>query len=201
MSQPNGLTDSISQVLKLGGRYSSWASVEREFGEVAASQAAQGIKTNILEKMLEAQGRRFEARADLLKIIPPLAVQLEDAGIDTSVLRLLLLRIDAGGGPAAAEKGWEDLKVELQMMLLTPPQQSSGVEHRPLYPPADLARMYGLTDQVDAVRKRLGRWRKANLDGGWLEATDRKPKEPQFFYPLIEPVRKILEKMSGSTPP
>ncbi len=128
MSQQNGLTDSINRVLKLGGKYFSWASVERQFGEVAASQAAQGIKTNILEKMLEAQGRRFEARADLLKIIPPLAVQLEDAGIDTSVLRLLLLRIDAGDGPAAAEKGWEDLKVELQrVMLAPPPLQSRGL--------------------------------------------------------------------------
>ncbi len=121
----NGLTDSINRVLKLGGRYSSWASVEREFGEVAASQAAQGLKTDILQKMLEAQGRRFEARADLLKIIPPLAVQLEDAGIDTSVLRLLLLRLDAGGGPAAAEKGWEDLKVELQRVMLAPRQLRS----------------------------------------------------------------------------
>ena len=128
MQQTNGLTDDIGRVLKLGGEYFSWATVEREFGEVAASQAAQGIKTNILEKMLEAQGRRFEARADLLKIIPPLAVQLEDAGIDTSVLRLLLLRIDAGDGPAAAEKGWEDLKVELQrVMLAPPPPQSQGL--------------------------------------------------------------------------
>ncbi len=118
----NGLTDTISRVLKLGGKYFSWAIVERQFGEVAASQAAQGIKTDIMQKVLEAQGRRFEASADLLKIIPPLAVQLEDAGIDTSVLRLLLLRfahrIGGGGGPEEAVKGWEDLKVELQRVML-----------------------------------------------------------------------------------
>ncbi len=125
MSQQHGLTDSINRVLKLGGRYSSWASVEREFGEVAASQAAPGLKSDIVQKMFEAQGHRFEARADLLKIIPPLAVQLEDAGIDTSVLRLLLLRLDAGGGPAAAEKGWEDLEVELQRVMLAPRQLRS----------------------------------------------------------------------------
>ncbi len=131
MQQQNGLTDTIGRVLKLGGKYFSWATVERQFAEVAASQAAQGLKTDIVQKMFEAQGHRFEARADLLKIIPPLAVQLEDAGIDTSVLRLLLLRIDAGGGPAAAEKGWEDLKVELQRVMLALPQQSGAAErHR-----------------------------------------------------------------------
>ncbi len=131
MQQQNGLTDSISRVLKLGSKYSSWATVERQFGEIAASQAAQGLKTDIVQKMFEAQGHRFEAGADLLKIIPPLAVQLEDAGIDTSVLRLLLLRFDAGGGPAAAEKAWEDLKVELQRVMLAPPQQGGAAEgHR-----------------------------------------------------------------------
>ena len=126
MQQQNGLTDSISRVLKLGSKYFSWATVERQFGEIAASQAAQGLKTDIVQKMFEAQGHRFEAGADLLKIIPPLAVQLEDAGIDTSVLRLLLLRfahrIDGGGGPGEAIKVWEDLKVELQLVLLAPQQ-------------------------------------------------------------------------------
>ena len=36
----------------------------------------------------------------------------------------------------------------------------------------------------EALRKRLESWRKANLDGGWIEARDPKPREPKYLYPL-----------------
>jgi hypothetical protein len=48
----------------------------------------------------------------------------------------------------------------------------------------------------DAVRKRLTAWRKANFDGGWVEVRDRKPREPQFLYPLgkVWPVIKDMQR-------
>jgi hypothetical protein len=36
----------------------------------------------------------------------------------------------------------------------------------------------------EALRKRLESWRKKNLDGGWIEARDPKPREPKYLYPL-----------------
>lgn len=115
MRNQNGLTD---RVLKLGGDYFAYASIEGQMARTATAQAAQGYKTDILERMVEVQGRRHQARHDLLEIIPVLAVQRQDAGHDVRDLLRFQHRIDGGGGPAAAVKGWEDLKVELQRVQL-----------------------------------------------------------------------------------
>jgi hypothetical protein len=38
--------------------------------------------------------------------------------------------------------------------------------------------------QRDNLRKRLEVWRKRNFDGGWIEIENRKPRDPQFLYPV-----------------
>jgi len=54
--------------------------------------------------------------------------------------------------------------------------------------PTKLADRLGIpksdTKGREALRKRLEAWRKANLDGGWIEARDPKPREPRYLYPL-----------------
>lgn len=110
----NGPTDSISRVLELGGDYFTCWNLERVKAGIATSQPGHGLETGITDDYLKAQERRNEARAELLKIIPVLAVQLEDADVDSSGLLLFLHRIDGGGGPEEAIKGWAALKVHLQ---------------------------------------------------------------------------------------
>jgi len=36
----------------------------------------------------------------------------------------------------------------------------------------------------ETLRKRLETWRNDNLDGGWIEVSNRKPREPQYLYPI-----------------
>jgi len=48
-----------------------------------------------------------------------------------------------------------------------------------------------------ALRKRLESWRKANLDGGWIETKDRKPREPRYLYPLGK-VWPLIEDLKPS---
>jgi len=48
----------------------------------------------------------------------------------------------------------------------------------------------------EAVRKRLESWRKANLDSGWIEPKDPKPREPKYLYPLGK-VWPIIEDMKS----
>jgi len=54
--------------------------------------------------------------------------------------------------------------------------------------PAKLADRLGIpkddSKARETLRKRLESWRKANLDGGWIEARDPKPREPRYLYPL-----------------
>lgn len=51
--------------------------------------------------------------------------------------------------------------------------------------------------QRDNLRKRLEEWRKRNFDGGWIEVENRKPRDPQFLYPigkawpLIEDMKRV----------
>jgi len=52
--------------------------------------------------------------------------------------------------------------------------------------PENLADRLGIPTDDDkareALRQRLRTWRKANLDGGWLEDQDAKHKQPKFYY-------------------
>ena len=60
-----------------------------------------------------------------------------------------------------------------------------------LFSPKQLAERYGLP--ADAVRKRLERYRKHNLDG-WVENVERKPREPQYTYDH-DAVKHVLDGM------
>lgn len=141
MSQPNELTDKIARVLKLGGNYLSWASAERQLARAAAAEQDSGPESSILQKMLRVRGRRNEAKAELLKILPPLAVGLEAAGHDASRLLRFRHRINGGGGPQAAGEGWEELRVWLKRVQLTPTQPGGAVE-----PLAEAAEVSGTAD-------------------------------------------------------
>jgi hypothetical protein len=57
-----------------------------------------------------------------------------------------------------------------------------------LLSPAKLADRLGIpSDDAktrERIRKRVEEWRKRNLDGGWIEVTDPRPREPRYLYPL-----------------
>jgi hypothetical protein len=66
--------------------------------------------------------------------------------------------------------------------------------------PAKIADRLGIPSddsQREALRKRLESWRKANLDGGWIETRDPKPREPRYLYPIGK-VWSIVEDMKHS---
>lgn len=49
----------------------------------------------------------------------------------------------------------------------------------------ELAKRGGLGDkQKERLRNRLKTWRQANLDGGWIENTEAKPREPKYLFPI-----------------
>jgi len=61
-----------------------------------------------------------------------------------------------------------------------------------------LAKAYGLSDkQKERLRKRLEVWRKANIDGGWIERTERKPREPKYLYPFGKIKSIVIEVLSS----
>jgi hypothetical protein len=65
--------------------------------------------------------------------------------------------------------------------------------------PAKIADRLGIPpddSQREALRKRLESWRKANLDGGWIETRDPKPREPRYLYPIgkVWPIVKDMKR-------
>lgn len=58
---------------------------------------------------------------------------------------------------------------------------------------ADLAAMHGVPPEP--LRKRLERFRRQHLDGGWHEVTDRRPREPKYLYDprAVEPILSGLK--------
>jgi hypothetical protein len=81
-------------------------------------------------------------------------------------------------------------------------QETTSDDPDQLFSPAKLADRLGIpandTKRRDAVRKRLEKWRKANLiDGGWIEVADPKPREPRYLYPLGK-VWPVIEDMKHS---
>lgn len=71
-----------------------------------------------------------------------------------------------------------------------PQADQGGTKDDPDTPlsPAKLADRLGIPKSNakgrEALRKRLESWRKANPDGGWIEARDPKPREPKYLYPV-----------------
>jgi hypothetical protein len=68
--------------------------------------------------------------------------------------------------------------------------KAGGLDYDPdqVLSPAKLANRLGIPPDDaktrEALRKRLESWRKANFDGGWVEVTNPKPREPRYLYPL-----------------
>jgi hypothetical protein len=58
---------------------------------------------------------------------------------------------------------------------------------------SDIATQFELP--LDALRRRLDRWRKKNAAGsGWKEVSDRSKNEPKYLY-LLAAVRSIIDEM------
>lgn len=49
----------------------------------------------------------------------------------------------------------------------------------------------------EALRKRLERWRRANLSGDWIETSDSKRGEPRFLYDLPS-VQPVVDELKAS---
>jgi len=64
------------------------------------------------------------------------------------------------------------------------------------YCPSDLAAACVIP--ADALRSRLRRWRAKNLDGDWIENSNRKPKEAQYLY-RVGSVRHIIDGLRATS--
>jgi hypothetical protein len=49
----------------------------------------------------------------------------------------------------------------------------------------------------EKLRKRLERWRRKNLDGGWIEVNTRNPRDPKYLYPQ-GPAKVIADEIRAS---
>lgn len=165
----NGLADRVNQFIKLGVRYFSWANVERLHLSNVTAQRARWVKNPAeappagvlpegISDAVEAQHRRFGARSELMTLGPLLAQELEHAGHDSTDLLTFLHRIDGGGGPEEAVKGWADLKVSLQRVLLR-----GGAKAKPTAAGAD---------QSDQPLKAS----RANAYASWERAIEHNPE-------------------------
>lgn len=194
------LTDQIGRILKLGSDYLSWAQSERIGAALARDQVASGREATTGASMLEAQGRRFEARAKLTKIGYPLAMDLEEAGGDPTILRRFLHHIDHGDGPEAASRLWEDLSVQLQR---SEPGRKNGPTGG-MASVGDLATLGGLDKrQKERLRKRLDR-RRARGEVKYIEVSpsDRTPNSPTYLYDQAEAMPIVDSiKLSGASVP
>jgi hypothetical protein len=63
------------------------------------------------------------------------------------------------------------------------------------FTPDRLVEIYGL--KKDALRKRLERYRRNNLNG-WKESEDRRPREPKYLY-QVQAIKSILKDLRASS--
>jgi len=81
------------------------------------------------------------------------------------------------------------------------PQRASRLKPDPeaYLPPADLARIFDVP--LNSLRQRLKRWRRNNLDTGWIENSERKSREAKYLYKVraVQPVIQDLQKASTPT--
>lgn len=78
------------------------------------------------------------------------------------------------------------------------PSMPSNTTHDELayYSPDRLAEIYGIRSK-DALRMRLKRYRDQNLNGGWKDNKDRRPRESPYLYQLKD-VKPILIELQAS---
>ncbi len=64
-----------------------------------------------------------------------------------------------------------------------------------------LAEEFGITRQLDALRKRLERWRKGN-DAGWSQISDATSREAKYVYEVkaVQPIIDSLKQASARPP-
>lgn len=87
----------------------------------------------------------------------------------------------------------EELDLAIARAAVALRKSTSAPEPAGMLSPAALAERYGVG--LGALKKRLERWRRKNLDG-WIENREARPREPRFLYdhakvlPLIEALRR-----------
>ena len=83
------------------------------------------------------------------------------------------------------------------------PSVAKPIDETALLAPTDLAKQFKLN--AEALRKKLGRWRKTNHEG-WIENTERKQHEPKYLYrvsavlPILRTALKASAETSGERP-
>ncbi len=127
------------------------------------------------------------------KSAPQLCPREGEAGWDYAAMKVLVLgyRPSAHAIPswtADKAKRLAEYLADVEADLAGGKPANNGDDPDAPLSPAKLADRLGIA-RSDAkarekLRKRLESWRKANLDGGWIEARDPKPREPRYLYPL-----------------
>lgn len=134
----------------------------------------------------------------IVLVLPDAALPKDDAAWqDYPWVRILrtdpFLAFDRGSLADLYEQA-EDLLVAVQSEATQRAVAAAPVEPvKGLFSPAQLADQYKLP--VDAVKKRLERYREKNHNG-WIENMDARPREPRFTYDH-DAVRYILEDMKS----
>lgn len=77
---------------------------------------------------------------------------------------------------------------------LARPTEAKPIDETASMAPADIAQQFNLSPEP--LRKRLDRWRKTHHDG-WIEVTERKPREPLYLY-RISAVRPVIDALIAS---
>ena len=137
----------------------------------------------------------------LTPIMPSGKVEVEiDTGnlpaLDLEILNMLewgLSRLITTPGKAAAVEDQDGDKHPWGDNDPDTPFPHAKIADRLSIPKAD-------TRKREALRKRLEAWRKQFPTGGWVEAADRKGRQPKYLYPIGK-VWHVIENMKPSGNP
>lgn len=77
-----------------------------------------------------------------------------------------------------------------------PPERNVRLDEQAYYSYGRLAELYNI--DKDVLRKRLDRFRNENLNGGWKENEDRRPREPRYLYRLQD-LKPLLAEIQASS--
>jgi hypothetical protein len=130
----------------------------------------------------------FELRASDTMQAPPYTYEHVGCALDD--VRADLARLGAQGEPGEVGRlDWE--KKTAPPAPPTPPadetEDNAWLSHK------DIATRFGVPH--DALKKRLARWRRANLEG-WNEVSDPRPREAWHLY-RVGAVRPIIEDLAS----
>lgn len=186
----------------------------RIFRELASLRIACNPKQN--SKML---WRCLHDSVMRLRALLPADLVMTDGDTSRIALERLRLHLDKWDGVyglsaksgEAQDSNWLTQEVQSLVEQFTPvelpenktPAKTQGSENSDqLVSPTKIADCLGIPPNAkkkrDALRKRLESWRKNNLEGGWIEATERKPREPRYYYPLDKVLPLIVDLKPSS---